>query len=247
MDTITHGITGALVAKAFLSERHGRIATAAVTLGAVFPDSDTFASLLTSGELFRLESHRGITHSLLALPAFALLLGVLSCLLIRQRKWLLLTCFYGIGIAVHIVLDLITSYGTMIWTPVSNTRAAWDITFIIDFVLTAIVLLPQLAAWVYSKPAAAWRRGLGVWLCLSLAGVGVAQFAAVMGVPLSAWTAPAASLLIGALLVAPSLRDRGFQWRRSRFCRVGVAGLAVYLGLCWVAHRASLASVLVFA
>lgn len=247
MDTITHGITGALVAKAFLSERHGRIATAAVTIGAVFPDSDTFASLITSGELFPLESHRGITHSLLALPAFALLLGVLSCLLIRQRKWLLLTCFYGTGIAAHIVLDLITSYGTMIWTPVSNARAAWDITFILDFVLTAIVLLPQLAAWVYAEPAAAWRRGLGVWFFLSLAGATVAQFAAAMRVPLSVWTAPTASLLIGILLLTPSLGNRGIRWRRSRFCRAGVAALALYLGLCWVAHQAALARVEEFA
>ena len=247
MDTITHGITGSLVAKAFLSERHGRIATIAVTLGAVFPDSDTFAGLITNAELFRLETHRGITHSLLALPAFALLFGVLSCLLVRRRKWLLLTCFYAIGIAVHILLDLITSYGTMIWMPASNARAAWDMTFILDFVLTTIVLLPQLTAWVYSEPASAWRRGLGVWFFLSLAGVGVAQFAAAMHVPLSAWTVPAASLLIATLLVMPSLQRHGFRWRRTRYCRVGVAGLALYLGLCWAAHQAALARVEEFA
>ncbi|MEE8177334.1 MAG: metal-dependent hydrolase [Acidobacteriota bacterium] len=247
MDTITHGITGSLVAKAFLSERHGRIATMAVTLGAVFPDSDTFARIFYSNELAWLENHRGLTHSLLALPVFALLLGVLSCLLARQRKWLLLTCFYGIGIASHIVMDLITSYGTMIWTPASNARAAWDMTFILDFVFTTVVLLPQLTAWVYSERPRAWRRGLEVWLFLSLAGVGVAQFAAAMRVPFSVWTVPAASMLIGVLLVMPSLQGRGFRWCRSRYCRVGAAGVAVYLGLCWVAHQTALARVEEFA
>ncbi len=247
MDTITHGITGSLVAKAFLSERHGRIATMAVTLGAVFPDSDTFDRFFYSNQLAGLENHRGITHSLLALPVFALLLGVLTCVLARQRKWLLFTCFYGIGIASHIVLDLITSYGTMIWTPVSNARAAWDMTFILDFVLTTVVLLPQLTAWVYSERPRAWRRGLEVWVFLSLAGVGIAQFAAAMRVPLSAWTVPAASVLLGALLVMPSLQGHGFRWRRSRYCLAGAAGLAVYLGLCWAAHQAALARVEEFA
>lgn len=247
MDTITHGITGCLVAKAFLSERHGRIATIAVTLGAVFPDIDIFDRFFYSNELAWLENHRGITHSLLALPVFALLLGVLSCVLARRKKWLLFTCFYAIGIAAHILLDLITSYGTMIWMPASNARAAWDITFILDFVLTTVVLLPQLTAWVYSERPRAWRRGLGVWFCLSLAGVGIAQFAAAMGVPLSVWTVPVASLLIATLLVMPSLQGGGFRWRRSRYCRVGVAGLAVYLGLCWAAHQAALARVEEFA
>ena len=243
MDTLTHGIAGALVGKAFLSERQGRIATIAVTLGAVFPDSDFFANLFNRNDLAMLENHRGITHSFVALPLFALLLGGLTCLLARQRKWLLFPCFYGIGIAVHIVLDLITSFGTMIWSPVSNARVAWDMTFIIDLVLTTIVLLPQLVAWMYSDRHRAWRRGSVTWLCLSIAGVAVAWLAASVQVPLSGWVVVAGSALLGTLLLMPSLGHRGFQWRRSTYCRVGVAGLVIYLGLCQLAHQAALARV----
>lgn len=69
MDTVTHGITGALVAKAFFAARHARPATVAVALGAVFPDSDVFFELFAPNELATLAWHRGVTHSFVALPA----------------------------------------------------------------------------------------------------------------------------------------------------------------------------------
>ena len=52
----------------------------------------------------------------------------------------------AVGIASHILFDSATSYGTRIWNPFSTDRVAWDFVFIIDFVFTAIVLLPQVAA-----------------------------------------------------------------------------------------------------
>lgn len=71
MDTVTHGITGALVGKAFFADpaERGRPATVALTLGAVFPDSDVFFELFAPNELATLEWHRGVTHSFVALPA----------------------------------------------------------------------------------------------------------------------------------------------------------------------------------
>ncbi|MBI4443622.1 MAG: metal-dependent hydrolase, partial [Acidobacteria bacterium] len=180
MDTITHGITGALVAKSFFSEREGRIATAVITLGSIFPDSDTLANFFITNQLARLQIHRGLTHSLVALPFFALLLGAGTCLwtgreprstkrptlrvVERGQRWLRYSAFFGLGIGLHILLDVITSFGTQVWTPLSNARAAWDLTFIIDFIFTAIVLLPQLAAWVYSGRRRALLRGGLVWI-----------------------------------------------------------------------------------
>lgn len=247
MDTLTHGIAGALVARSILDERQGRGATLALTLGSVFPDSDVFSNFFIADRLARLEVHRGLTHSVVALPFWALLLGGLTCLVIRRNRWWFFSCLYGMGIALHIFMDLITSFGTMIWSPLSKARVAWDTTFIIDLVFTSIVLLPLLTAWVYSDRQRALRRGWIVWFGLTLAGAGAAWLAASLRIPLSAGTVAAASVVIAALLVLPSWKGRGFRWRSASYCRLGVAALAVYLTLCFAAHRAALSQVREFA
>lgn len=247
MDTITHGVAGALVAKSFFSEREGRMATAAITLGAIFPDSDAFANLFITNELARLQIHRGLTHSLVALPVFAFLLGALACLGTRRRHWLKYSAFFGIGIGLHVLLDLITPFGTMIWSPLSNARAALDLVFIIDLTFTGIVLLPQLAAWVYADRHRALLRGWLVWFGLSGVGVAAGWLTQRLQIPLSMWTVAGTSLLLGILLWLPGATGVGFRWRRSFYCRIGVAALTLYLGLCTVAHRAALARVKEFA
>ena len=85
MDPVTHGITGALLGKAYFSKRHGRAAVFAATLGAVFPDIDTVAESFSRDPLAIVKYHRGITHSYVALPLFAALLAWLTRLLARRR------------------------------------------------------------------------------------------------------------------------------------------------------------------
>src|ERR1035438_9461270 len=96
MDTITHGFAGALIAKAAfggddllastpISKR--RIITWSLMLGAVFPDSDVVREFFSKNELLMLTWHRSITHSLLCLPIWAVLLAALTLQLARWRKW----------------------------------------------------------------------------------------------------------------------------------------------------------------
>ena len=176
MDPITHGITGALLGKGYFAERKGRIAIFAATLGALFPDVDIIAEIVSRDPLAIVKYHRGITHSFVGLPFFAALLAWLTRWVARRRgidtpSWATLTLIYGIGIASHIVLDGMTSFGTRMWTPISQQRVSWDLLFIIDFSFTAIILLPQIAAWIYSdqreKPSARhW-----MWVLFTLAAV----------------------------------------------------------------------------
>ena len=248
MDTITHGIAGLLIGKSFFSEREGRSATLALTFSAVFPDSDSVVNLLTDNRITYLEVHRGITHSLIALPLFALLLGVLTSLAARRRrKWLLYSSVCAIGLASHILFDLITSFGTMVWSPLSNTRVAWDMIFIVDAVFTSILLLPQLIAWAYSDRRKLLYRACAVWLLMTTGGFAFAWLARWQGVPASKWSAPIASLVTAALLVAPSVNGKGFQWSTSTYCRTGLITFAIYLGMSLLAHQAALARVEEFA
>src|SRR6266852_2297182 len=199
MDTITHGIAGALISKAvFRGEgllvgnpiNGARIITWSLMLGAIFPDSDVFRDMFSRDPMLIITWHRSITHSLVCMPIFALLLAALTRRFARWRKWeapsfAALTGIYAVGILSHILLDLVTSFGTMIWSPLNWSRPAWDLIFIVDFTFTAILLIPQLLAWVYAHPEKLKRRALGIWLIFSPVPLLIAAIGRVVGAPIS--------------------------------------------------------------
>ena len=261
MDPLTHGLTGALLGKAFFADGRdpgtesptlGRAAVLAATLGAVFPDVDVIAGWLTGNDLAILEVHRGVTHSFVGLPVFAVILASLSRAYARRRRlkspsWSALALIYAVGLASHVLLDLITSFGTMIWNPWNRTRASWDLVFIIDFAMTGIVLLPQTAAWVYRQRSRHRSRAVRLWGLFTACAVLIERLARAVGFPFSPGVVVAASLLCAALFFLPAWRDWGFQVQRSSWCRAGVGAMVVYLGLCGVAHHAALKHVKQFA
>ena len=138
MDTVTHGLTGWLIARTIPSEKGGKAATAAVVLGSVLPDADHVVSLLGSDAAIRF--HRGISHSFAGVAVTSLLIALL---IYRFGKWKDLKKLYllaFVGELSHIALDLITSYGTQIFQPFSDTRVSFDLLFIVDLVFTGIVV-----------------------------------------------------------------------------------------------------------
>jgi membrane-bound metal-dependent hydrolase YbcI (DUF457 family) len=256
MDPITHGITGALLGKAYFAGRDraksGRVAIFAATLGSVFPDVDVFAELFSRDPLAIARLHRGFTHSFFGLPVFATALGWLTRWWCRRQgrecpSAGFLFLVYAAGIASHILLDAMTSFGTRIWNPFSRERVAWDLLFIIDFSLTAAVLLPQVAAWVYRERAGQIRRALGMWGLLSLLALGVWEAARAAGFPFAPVVVAAASLMFASLFFLPVWGGWGVRVRRSNWCRAGVIAMLVYIAACGVAHHAALARVQSFA
>src|SRR6202035_3786630 len=110
------------------------------------------------------------------LPLFAVFLAWLVRLIAHRRgietpSWGFLSIICGVGLASHIFLDGMTSFGTRMWTPISQQRVAWDLLFIIDFVFTAIVLLPQIAAWIYSDRANNRARATWMWILFIMGAV----------------------------------------------------------------------------
>jgi membrane-bound metal-dependent hydrolase YbcI (DUF457 family) len=256
MDPITHVITGALLGKAYFSEREyepkGRVAVLAVTFGALFPDVDIFFEVLSRDPLAIAKIHRGFTHSFVGLPLFAGVLTWLTRWLVRRigrecPSTAVLFAAYAVGIASHIVLDGMTSFGTRMWMPISNARVAWDLLFIIDLSLTALVLLPQVAAWVYRIRARHALRAAGMWAFFSLAALGAWKAAQATGFPYSPWGVVVTSLLLAALLFIPSLHAWGFGVARTTWCRAGVYVMLAYLVACGIAHHAALDRVKTFA
>lgn len=154
MDTLTHALSGALCARA-TAPRTARIALAArITAGflaAAFPDVDALLGFVSP--VAYLTGHRGVTHSVLLLPLWAWLLAWLFAKLHRDRavSWRDYFGVCAIAVGVHILGDLITAFGTMIFAPLSDARFAWNTTFIIDLWFTGIILAGLAAS-------ALWRR-----------------------------------------------------------------------------------------
>jgi membrane-bound metal-dependent hydrolase YbcI (DUF457 family) len=257
MDTITHGIAGALIGKAvFRGEdllvvgqmNRRRIITWALMLGAIFPDSDVLREVFSSNDLLIITWHRSITHSLVCLPFFALALAGLTRLVVRRFQWDApgfgaLTGIYAVGILSHILLDLATTFGTMIWSPLDWSRPAWDIIFIVDFTFSAILVVPQLLAWVYAHPEMVKRRALGIWLVFAPAPLLIAAIGRFVGAPISGSVVFAAIVLFTGLFLLPALRGWGLRVPHNTWNLAGFVGALVYLALAVANHHAALARV----
>ena len=114
------------------------------------PDLDFVVGFL--GPVQYLELHRGPTHSVLLLPFWALVFSwVLAKILREPRGWRALYGVTAMGIGLHIAGDLITSFGTMVFWPVSDLRAALGTTFIIDLWFSGIILAGLLASALIRK------------------------------------------------------------------------------------------------
>jgi len=85
--------------------------------------------------------HRGVTHSVVLLPLWALALSwVLAKILREPRGWRALYGVSAMAIGAHIVGDLITSFGTIVLAPFSDWRAGIGTTFIIDLWFSGIIV-----------------------------------------------------------------------------------------------------------
>lgn len=154
MDPITHAASGAVAMLAMPHCPAGRWAVPLAALAAASPDVDV---LMANTPLQFLLLHRGITHSLFFAPLLGLILALVGCSLWRAqtpghwrfaKTWLFMTAM----VLLHIWLDCITTYGTMIFVPFSHMRVRLNAVFIIDLLITLPLLL---AIWRWRA-----RRGL---------------------------------------------------------------------------------------
>ena len=149
MDTLTHALSGALLARATVSKgapaRSIPRRIAAGFFACAAPDLDFVIGY--AGPVAYLEQHRGVTHSLLLLPLWALVLSWLLAKILREPDgrggkagWRALYGVTALSLAAHIAGDVITGFGTMVFAPLSSWRAALGTTFIIDLWFSGIIL-----------------------------------------------------------------------------------------------------------
>ena len=114
------------------------------------PDLDFIVGFF--GPTAYLAQHRGVTHSLILLPLWALLYSwILARILREPRGWRALYGITAMALALHVAGDLITGFGTMVLSPFSNWRAALGTTFIIDLWFSGIIVAGLIASALLRK------------------------------------------------------------------------------------------------
>lgn len=161
MDNLTHSLTAWMLVRAGLHRLSPRAGLAAL-IAANLPDADVVTAI--GGAHAYLDAHRGITHSIFALPVMAAI-PVLAVGLIRRppefhwgRSWLL----SAIVLLSHLLLDWTNIYGIRLLLPWSREFYRLDIASVVDPWLVALLLIgslwPLLARLVTSEMGA---RGAG--------------------------------------------------------------------------------------
>lgn len=259
MDPVTHGITGALIGKGFFSKRQHQVAIFAAILGAVAPDVDVVANF-TGDPLAIIKYHRALTHCWAFLPFFAMLMAWLTPhgLHLLQRRYErlrglespsfgMLTLIYGVGIASHILLDGMTSFGTRMWFPFSSTRVAWDLLFIVDFTFATVLLVPQVIAWIYRDPQRSGSRALKMWVLFTAGTFVFWTLARAAEYPFHVRSAVIASAVLAVCFFAPAAGGLGARVTRAEWCQWGTVAAIAYLFCCSVAHHRAMIRVKTFA
>lgn len=168
MDPITHMLSGSAMSRTGLGKKYGAPVFLALFIGAILPDIDHFLTIGKNFETY-IRLHRGITHSFLGSAIMAYLLALIIFYSYKRFKPSAIekvnfkVVFFAslAGHYMHILLDLITSFGTMINEPFTDERYTLNLVFIIDLVVTLIFFASTLS------PAICKKRGFivaRVWL-----------------------------------------------------------------------------------
>ena len=142
MDNLTHTLVGVALSRCYFKRRMV-YATIAMIIAANAPDLD----LLWSGfnNIRYLAWHRGITHSLLAWPVWAVLIALIVRWVAKRRKqpvpgWGIAMALGLVGVGSHILLDWTNAYGIRLLAPVWPVWYAANLEPIIDPWVWAVLL-----------------------------------------------------------------------------------------------------------
>ncbi len=172
MDPISQGLAGAVFAQ--LAARNGnravegrvaphppvRSATIIGALAGMAPDLDVLIRS-SSDPLLSLEYHRHFTHALLFAPVGASIVALLIWSVWRRLQFATIWLFAVMGWLSHGLLDTLTSYGTVLWWPLSGARLSLDWVSIIDPAVTAPVFIMVVVAWFTRKRP--WSSAALIW------------------------------------------------------------------------------------
>lgn len=167
MDILTHGLLGGTLAQSCSRKSEMRAATTVGFLAALLADADALIRS-AADPLLVLEYHRQFTHSLIFIPAGALLASLILWPAFkafgRPLGFRRIYLYALLGCATSGLLDACTSYGTHLLWPFTGERVAWSIVPIFDPLFSLLLGAAMLAG-------LRWRRVLPARIGLLLAAV----------------------------------------------------------------------------
>lgn len=174
MDNLAHTVIGIGVARAGLSRRFGPGTTLTLAIASNLPDVDILWAVWDPLDRFLLR--RTHTHALITLPILAALLAAALRWRRPDRSWPVLFGLSALGIALHLLFDLVNSFGVVLLWPFTPRRFELASIFIIDLFIWGLMIAPMVASrFLKSEPAR--RRGyqaavalLAVYVVLCVAG-----------------------------------------------------------------------------
>ena len=173
MDPLTQASVGAAAAAILCRKAETRHALLLGALAGAAPDLDVLIRSETD-PLLALQYHRHFTHALLIAPLIGLLVAALFKRLFfwKHYRYRRLALFGMMGAITHGLIDACTSYGTLLYWPISHHRESWDIISIIDPIFTLPLALLSVIAFVFRRPRFAQ---FAVALCLIYLSLGSYQ------------------------------------------------------------------------
>jgi inner membrane protein len=173
MDNLTHGLLGLAIGALRRPTRAlpkgqwsptDKAVLFASALAAELPDLDGLWPR-ENEVLGAIEVHRGLSHSLLLSPGWALLAAWLATRLFRgARLGPPLAFAWAAVLFGHLAADAWTGWGTRLLLPFSAARLSWDWMMVVDPLFTAPLILGALAALLFRRR---WRLALLTGLLLS--------------------------------------------------------------------------------
>ncbi len=149
MDTVTHVLIGSVIGETGLVRKTTGWGKTCGIICSAFPDIDMVFGIL--GTEFVVNYHRSITNSIFLIGPFSIILALIFNSLSGKKNIREFFLICALQISVHIFLDLITSYGSMIFWPISKKRLFLDWLFIIDPYFSSIPITAIIAMCVFKK------------------------------------------------------------------------------------------------
>ncbi|HLR29491.1 MAG TPA: metal-dependent hydrolase [Paenalcaligenes sp.] len=171
MDSLTQAVLGGSITGVALHRFLGRKSVFLGAALATLPDLDIFVRY--ADPISSMTYHRGFTHSLFVLTAFAIVLTVLWRLWRPHTEYSTRRLFLALWLCLitHPLLDAFTSFGTQLWWPTNVIPTSWSSIFIIDPLYTLPLCVGAFAG-LFFRPKPTIQRLMGWGLILSTAYLG---------------------------------------------------------------------------
>ena len=111
MDPATHTLSGIALGNAFFRQREGREAVWVCAVAANWPDLD--AAVMLTRDPAAILLRRTFGHSLVLLPLLALALAAIFKRIYPRLNWRSLALMCVSGMLLHLLFDLINSFGVV--------------------------------------------------------------------------------------------------------------------------------------